>query len=67
VPLPPRADTERYDALRERLEDDLDARVPFFPWPAPPSRLLRVSVQAYVAPEDLRAVADFLRAYVARA
>lgn len=68
VPLPPRADAAALephagrDPLRAKLEEVLGARVPFFPWPAPPARLLRVSVQAYVAPEDLRAVADFLRA-----
>lgn len=66
VPLPPRTDDERHDPLRERLEETLVARVPFFPWPAPPQRLLRVSVQAYVAPEDLRTVADFLRAELRR-
>lgn len=61
VPLPPREDGELHDPLREALEDTLRARVPFFPWPAPPERLLRVSVQRYVAGDDLRAVADFLR------
>lgn len=61
VPLPPRTDLAHHDPLREQLENTLSARVPFFPWPAPPQRLLRVSVQRYVADDDLRAVADFLR------
>jgi isopenicillin-N epimerase len=62
VPLPPRtlACDER-DPDRAALEQDLSTRIPFFPWPAPPERLLRLSIAAYVSDDDVASVAGWLR------
>ena len=62
MPLPPRplAPGER-DPDREALEADLLTRVPFMPWPAPPARLFRLSISAYVSDDDVAQVASWMR------
>jgi isopenicillin-N epimerase len=62
MPLPPRplAPSER-DPDRAALEQDLTTRVPFMPWPAPPARLFRLSISAYVSDDDVAQVAAWMR------
>jgi isopenicillin-N epimerase len=50
------------DPLQRALFERHRIEVPIMPWPGPPSRLLRVSAQAYNAIEDYQALARALRA-----
>lgn len=62
VPLPPRAlAAGERDPDRDALDRELSARVPFFPWPAPPARCLRISIAPYVGDDDVQTLADWLR------
>ena len=71
VPLPPGEDDGGVgggggafdlDPLHVRLFEAHRIEVPVMPWPAPPSRLLRISAQAHVALDDVRALVRALRA-----
>ena len=65
VPLPPGEDD-----LGERLGADFGIEVPVLEFPAAPARLVRLSAQAYNAPEEYaylaRALAELTRARAAR-
>lgn len=69
VPLPegqrpgPASDTGAFDVdpLQRLLYEEHAIEVPVFPFPAPPRRLVRFSVQVYVERGDLEALADALR------
>ena len=50
------------DALHVELFERHRIEVPVMTWPAPPQRLLRISAQAYVAREEIVALAEVLRA-----
>ncbi len=54
---PPRV----FDPLQDELFERHRIEVPVMPWPAPPKRLLRIAAQAYVAREDIAALAEVLR------
>ena len=70
VPLPdspglrgsPGAGPAYLDPLHLELFERHRIEVPVMGWPAPPARLLRISTPAYVAREDIIALAEVLRA-----
>ena len=49
------------DPIQGRLFDDWGIELPIMRWPAPPRRLLRISVQLYNAPEQYVRLAEALR------
>jgi isopenicillin-N epimerase len=69
VPLPPSPAAASPGPLGlDGLQADLAARgfeVPVFLWPAPPARVIRISAQAYNAPEDYALLAAALAACLA--
>jgi isopenicillin-N epimerase len=65
VPLPDRRPGERVrqahiDPLQDVLWERFGIEVPVMPWPAPPRRVLRISMQAYNDLDDVRKLADAL-------
>ena len=48
------------DPLQERILEASGIQVPVMPWPAPPSRLLRISAQSYNRLDDYRRLAAVL-------
>jgi isopenicillin-N epimerase len=50
------------ESLHQELFDRHRIEVPVMPWPGPPKRLLRIAAQAYVAREEIAALAEVLRA-----
>jgi isopenicillin-N epimerase len=48
------------DALQDRLLDETSIEVPVFPWPARPTRWLRISAQLYNSPEQYAFLAQRL-------
>jgi isopenicillin-N epimerase len=71
VPLPDRPDGRPrrpplfLDPLQEALQERTRIEVPVMAWPAPPRRLLRVSAQAYNAPDQYVRLADTVRRLLA--
>lgn len=71
VPLPDRPDGRPrrpplfLDPLQEALQERARIEVPVMAWPAPPRRLLRVSAQAYNAPDQYERLADTVRRFLA--
>ncbi|HOI12167.1 MAG TPA: aminotransferase, partial [Myxococcota bacterium] len=71
VPLPDRPDGRPrrpplfLDPLQEALQERARVEVPVMAWPAPPRRLLRVSAQAYNAPDQYERLADTVRRFLA--
>jgi len=69
VPLPPVEDADD-QPLGERLYADYRVEAPVMAFPAPPARILRLSAQAYNAPEEYAylagALAELTRAPAAR-
>jgi len=64
VPIPdqtPGPEPLYEDPLQVALRVKHGIEVPVMPWPAPPSRLLRISAQAYNAPWQYRRLAQALR------
>ena len=49
------------DPIQGRLFDDWGIELPIMRWPAPPRRLLRISVQLYNRPEQYIRLAEALR------
>jgi isopenicillin-N epimerase len=66
-PREPPASALSIDPLQDLLLSRYHIEVPVFPWPAPPKRCTRFSVQAYNTPEQLELLAQALRATVASA
>ena len=66
VPLPPgnwlSASPLYTDPLQQTLLERWNIEVPIVPWPAAPARLVRISAQAYNAPEQYERLAAALRA-----
>jgi isopenicillin-N epimerase len=49
------------DPLQQALLDRYGVQIPVFPFPAPPSRMIRVSTPAYVTPADIERLVVGLR------
>ena len=49
------------DPLQTRLVQERRIEVPIFPWPAPPSRLIRLSAQLYNSRDEYERLAQALR------
>jgi isopenicillin-N epimerase len=67
VPLPPSSGpppTSAFDVdpLWAALTAKHDIQIPIFPWPAPPSRVLRIACQVYVDRADVERLVAALRA-----
>jgi isopenicillin-N epimerase len=65
IPLPdgvtdPPGAPARRDVLQDRLFARFGIEVPLMRWPAPPSRLVRISAQLYNAPADFAKLAEAL-------
>ncbi|UJR85474.1 aminotransferase class V-fold PLP-dependent enzyme [Sandaracinus amylolyticus] len=71
VPLPassapPPASAFDFDPLQDALFTRHHIEIPVFPYPAPPSRLIRIACQVYVERADVERLCDALRIEVAR-
>jgi len=66
VPLPddvaPPPDPMSMSQLQTSLRDTYAIEVPVFPWPRHPQRVVRISAQRYTSADDVRQLAEALRA-----